>query len=161
MFTPVVVANAILDTNRKMGRTTTPLQLVKLVYIAHGFHLALRDKPLIDEAVEAWRYGPVVRSVYREAKKYGRGAITGELPLWFHKGEELPTDPLALVGSVAQSWGSLSGIALSNWTHLPDSPWYRTYDEHEPDKEIPDDLIRDYFKRFVEKNRAKHAAAAQ
>jgi len=133
--------------------------VVKLVYIAHGFSLALLNKPLITEPVEAWRYGPVVKSVYKAAKRYGRGPITDDLPSIGTRGELSPESRI-FIGSVAKKWGHLPGVALSNWTHLPDSPWYKTYDEHEPNKEIPDELIRTHFKGVVQRTSAAHAPRA-
>lgn len=48
------------------------LKLIKLVYI----HLGVNKKPLIRENVEAWKYGPVIRSVYDAFKGYGKLSIT-------------------------------------------------------------------------------------
>ena len=41
-----------------------PLQVMKLACIAHGFTLGLYDRPLLEDDVEAWKYGPVVRRIY-------------------------------------------------------------------------------------------------
>ena len=48
----------------------TPMQLIKLVYIAHGYMLGKHGRPLLDEAVQAWQYGPVVPSVYQAVKSF-------------------------------------------------------------------------------------------
>lgn len=49
----------------------------KLLYVAHGWHLALYDAPLIaDEYLEAWQYGPAYASVYYEFRDFGRLPIT-------------------------------------------------------------------------------------
>ena len=48
------------------------MKLIKLVYIAHGWHLALENgKSLISEAVMAWKYGHVINSLYQKLKRYG------------------------------------------------------------------------------------------
>jgi len=44
------------------------MKLQKLVYYAHGWHLALNNEPLIDEQVECWQYGPVISSLFHEFK---------------------------------------------------------------------------------------------
>ncbi|MCD8455896.1 DUF4065 domain-containing protein [Xylella taiwanensis] len=46
------------------------MQVLKLVYIAHGWHLGFRQEPLLNKRVEAWRHGPVIRSLYEKVKKY-------------------------------------------------------------------------------------------
>lgn len=63
---PVLVADYFIT--NAVG-SLTPLQVIKMVYIAHGYSLALLDEPLVEEAVEAWRYGPVLPSVYHTVKK--------------------------------------------------------------------------------------------
>ncbi len=72
----IAVANAFLDLAKKSEEEITHMKLQKLIYIAHGFNLSNFDFPLIDEQVEAWRYGPVIRSVYDEFKSYGHDPIT-------------------------------------------------------------------------------------
>ena len=47
------------------------LQLLKLSYIAHGFKLAIFGYPLADEAVQAWKYGPVFSKIYEGFKRCG------------------------------------------------------------------------------------------
>lgn len=57
------IANFFIDRHKRHG--ISPLKLQKLIYMAHGWHLALLDKPLVeDEAPEAWKFGPVFASVY-------------------------------------------------------------------------------------------------
>ncbi len=45
------------------GELISNLKLQKLLYYAQGFHLALYDKLLFSEDIEAWQHGPVVRDV--------------------------------------------------------------------------------------------------
>ena len=52
----------------------TTMQLLKLVYIAHGWMLGLYDLPLISDEV-AWLYGPVIPNLYKEIKSYGGGPV--------------------------------------------------------------------------------------
>ena len=60
MVDPKAVANKFLELGERDGVSDiTPMKLLKLVYIAHGWHLALSEgkKPLVNEASEAWKYG--------------------------------------------------------------------------------------------------------
>ena len=65
------VANELIELAKQEGRAFTPLQLLKLVYIAHGWMLGLRQKPLIRDRIEAWKYGPVIPALYHDLKRYG------------------------------------------------------------------------------------------
>ena len=73
-YTPAHIANFMLDKAEDEGRAVTQLKLQKLVYIAHGWALAL-DEELFSEPVLAWKHGPVVRSLYDEFKHYGTQPI--------------------------------------------------------------------------------------
>ncbi len=42
----------------------SPLRLQKFLYYCQGYSLALLDRPLFHEPIEAWVLGPVVRSVF-------------------------------------------------------------------------------------------------
>ena len=69
------VANHFLDLAERDGTTLNPMKIQKLVYIAHGWHLAIMEKPLIHESVEAWTYGPVIPDLYHEFKRWGNEGI--------------------------------------------------------------------------------------
>lgn len=73
------IANYFIMLSQQEDRVIRPLKLMKLVYIAHGYLLALLDKPTTGaklEKVEAWQYGPVFPSVYYSFKQYGSNPIT-------------------------------------------------------------------------------------
>jgi len=55
---PIIVSNYILWKRRE--RDTTNLDVIKLVYLSHGWYLGIYGVPLIAEPIEAWPYGPVI-----------------------------------------------------------------------------------------------------
>lgn len=59
----------------RSGWSLTNLELQKLLYIAHMFHLGRTSEPLIREHFEAWDYGPVVPSLYHKAKVFGSSKV--------------------------------------------------------------------------------------
>jgi uncharacterized phage-associated protein len=63
-YDPKAIANYFIARAAADGKRLTPLQLIKLVYIAHGWYLGLTGEPLINEPPEAWQYGPVIPSLY-------------------------------------------------------------------------------------------------
>ena len=52
------------------------MHLQKLVYLAHGWTLAVTGDPLVEDRFEAWDYGPVIRKLYDALRSFGSGPIT-------------------------------------------------------------------------------------
>lgn len=64
------VANFVLELADTMGRAFVPAQVIKLVYLCHGWSLRLLHQPLIFDDVEAWRVGPIIRRLHRELGEF-------------------------------------------------------------------------------------------
>ena len=140
---PSVVAEQILWL-RNDG-PTTPMHVIKLVYLCHGWMLGIHDQCLITEAAEAWQYGPVVPSVYHRYKSFRGDAITG-----VHKdhSSELNRDQCTLIADVLDAYRGYDALALSAITHQPDTPWAKVYEDGRgAGAIIPNELIRDHYKQ--------------
>lgn len=155
------VANYFLDLASKEGIELSPLQIQKLVYIAHGWHLAIYglEDPLIDdEYAEAWEYGPVFPSLYHEFKKFGAGPIKrlateayyiDFLDEW---GTSTPSikkndsETQAFLNHIWKLHKGLSGGQLINLTHKGDSPWKKTRDKsgNIRNADIDNKIIKEY-----------------
>lgn len=71
-YTAMEIANFIIWYANSIGRRNlTPLKLQKILYYVQGTFLANNNRPLFNEAIQKWQYGPVVPSVYYEFKDYG------------------------------------------------------------------------------------------
>lgn len=152
----VAVANFFIQKSLDTGVEVTPMKLLKLVYIAHGWSLGLLNEPLIDEAVEAWTYGPVIPSLYHELKGYGRERVT-KLVTNFEwnnliHGFSTPVIPeedtrtRTLLENVWQAYGiSYSGLYLSAITHKPGTPWSLT----PPNSIIGQDVIKEHYRMLA------------
>ena len=139
-----VVAEHILWLRR--GMETTPMHVLKLVYICHGWVLGLTDQPLVDEPVEAWRYGPVLPSVYRRYKSFGRDSITA-VPI--DRSEMLGEQQREFVEVVEEVYRNYSALELSSLTHRPDTPWDTTRRQYGIGAIIPNDLIRKHYRELL------------
>lgn len=138
------IADEILRIAKERGVSITPMKLMKLTYIAHGWYLANRDAPLFLEEVEAWRYGPVIPELYQVTKKYGRNPIPADLI------EDTSTatdgDTRSFLESVFDKYGDKGAIFLSNLTHQTGTPWDKTYQPGWTSAVIPTDVIRSHYK---------------
>ncbi len=137
------VANYFLTlVDEEAGDSLSNLKLQKLVYYAQGFHLALLDRPLFDEPIEAWEHGPVVPSLYRKLRQHGSDPIP--LP---EEGIDISSysDELrGLLDEVFQVYGQYSASKLRNMTHV-EPPWVEAHNVS-PSTVISHDSMKDYFK---------------
>jgi uncharacterized phage-associated protein len=142
---PRHVAEQFLFLADAEGRPLTPMQILKLVYIAHGWQLGLYGRPLVDQPVEAWQYGPVIPSLYHAYKRYGSSPIDevpDRKPLGFDAEEE------STIEQVWRGYGKRSGVSLSSLTHEPGTPWSITVQQSGLGAVISNDLIEDYYRRL-------------
>lgn len=146
-MTAQIVADDILKIAKRRGVALTPMQLMKLVYIAYGWHLAMRGTRLFSDRIEAWKYGPVIPSLYRLTKRFGREIIPGEM---ISDGPVSHSDLEPFLTSIVENYGSYSGIALSNLTHRQGSPWQQVFKPNIMNIEIPDAIIREHYQRGLD-----------
>jgi uncharacterized phage-associated protein len=150
------VANCFIELAMNDGNSLTPMQLLKLTFLAHGWMLGLHGRGLIADRIEAWKYGPVIPVLYRSVKKYGADPVTDELPAPRH--ERLDRIQIDIIKQVYRIYGHLSGPKLSNLTHEVGSPWSSVYDVGTQASPITDDLIRQFYALQAAKHKEKRAA---
>lgn len=163
MYNPIAVANYFIGKAFGEGANITPMQAIKLVYIAHGWHLALTSNPLIGESVEAWKFGPVIPSVYHAFKKYGRSPIMSAASTI---GSICPTvddeEQTKLLDVVWDLYKNLSGEQLSALTHKEGSPWYRVWEDERGknirNAAIPNLTIKEYYSNLLRNAESKKSA---
>lgn len=141
------------------------LKLNKLIYIAHGWHLAYFDKPLIQEAIQAWPYGPVITNVYHDFKRYKNNPIKkptydflleqGQIRYEKYDMPDDSDDSIRFLSKIWETYKSYSGVQLSKWSHEPNGPWYKCWYEtgaaFKKNQIIANEMIGDYFKNLMEK----------
>lgn len=123
----------------------TPMKVLKLTYIAHGWYLALAGEALINEPVEAWRYGPVIPSVYRAFRSYGNSRIEAPYSEVNPLSEE---DDKAFLDRVWEVYKDYTGLQLSAITHRPNTPWAKNWraEFHTP---IPNGDIKAHYETLA------------
>ena len=158
------LANYFIELSQKGDRVIRPLKLMKLVYIAHGYILAMLDRPTDGaklEKVQAWQYGPVFPSVYYSFKSYGSNPITEKTKVFdFSRIDQCSTaeftpiitskEERAICEHVWKNYGIYTDSSLVNILHEPDTPWSKTYEQGK-NNIIPDSLTKSYYKEFINK----------
>lgn len=158
-YTPQHIANYFLDRAATEGKRLSPLKLVKLVYIAYGWYLALKDQKLFNETVEAWQHGPVIPSVYHEFKHYGSSPIVGNsvtvdyddkngkisLEMTTPRVPDNDNEANIVLDTVWKSYKDYSAWQLREMTHEEDTPWKRVYEDGVRGIKMQDDHIREHY----------------
>lgn len=151
MYDARQIANWFVHRAAKDGRKLSIMQLLKLVYIAHGWHLEMRKRPLFSNAIEAWRHGPVIPAVYNAFRGQG---IHAEREVDGFRADEIIDYDVALLEQIYQLYGGFSPFKLSDMTHEPGGPWDQATKRYGYFAPITDDLIQAHYE-------AKRAASAQ
>lgn len=115
--TPQAVADYILRFAPAHGDFVTNLKLQKLAYYAQAWYLALYNKPLFDEEIQAWTHGPVIPSLYARYKAYGWQPIPPSEEM-----AELPQAVTEHLDEVLKVYAGLSAYQLECLTHQ-EMPW--------------------------------------
>lgn len=124
----------------------TPLKLQKILYYIQGWYLGFKDKPVFDEDILAWKYGPVVREVYDKFAPFGAQNIATstyqpQTDCTFSQ------DDSDLINAVWDKYKGYKPTELVAMTHLS-KPWKQVFNDPNNDI-IYTDLMRDYFKQYV------------
>lgn len=177
-FSSLAVANHFVKKSIGIQCTDlTQMKIQKLVFFAHGWHLAIANKPLVDEQVEAWDYGPVIPQLYSCLRDFGNLPVVSPIRkmemdfdgndpwkiTWteprLETSQNLQTEIDVAVGiadSVWKKYGIYDAVRLSNMTHLAGTPWELTVSRVKKElgylpkgTDIPQAVIRDYFKAIM------------
>ena len=149
------VDKAIKDKNSPCHLTL--LRLVKYVYISYGLAMALLDKIILDERfdkVEAWKYGPVIPSVYHSFKHNQNNPITEKASILAYEDQkgnmsfETPTvkdeSITEILDFVWSEYRECSITQLIDELHTAYSPWGMYY-EAGKNVEIPHQITKKYY----------------
>lgn len=150
------MAQYVVDRRKENNDTVTPLQLMKIVYLCHGWLLGIKGRPLVNDAFEAWQYGPVSRELYEAVRHYRSSPVT---VVKGAKALSLDSDEFEVVNNVIDFYAKFDGLRLSALTHEPRSPWDITWSSAGKNAPISNDLIEHFYARQAAAQQSEDAAA--
>ncbi|KQN02538.1 hypothetical protein ASE82_09385 [Sphingomonas sp. Leaf230] len=133
----VIIAARTLG--EESGWSLTPLEYQKVLYIAQMIHLERAQRPIFDDAFEAWDFGPVVPFLYRALRPCGRDIVK------------------AIAASTTFAWGTSEAFAISdaytmtshmtagdlvNFTHRKGGAWDARFTASGKSASIPLETMR-------------------
>lgn len=145
------VANRLLELATENGDTLTPMQLLKLVYICHGWMLGLYGVPLINDSVQAWKYGPVIPRLYNSVRAFRDQPVSARLTESDRNDVFLDIED-QVIRQTYSIYGQMSGPALSRLTHQDGTPWEQTFEPGVYGLVISNDLIEDHYSMLANKH---------
>ena len=141
------LAHYIVDKCSNDGKPVSNLQLQKMLYFLQSVYCsATNGELLFEDEFEAWPYGPVIRSVYREFSIYGGDTIDERYPVEL----EMPPEIKAFIDQGIEVLRDKSPWDLVKTSHAPGSPWDRVYRDGKGCRDvIPNSMIIEaYGKQF-------------
>lgn len=151
MYNCFDVADYFVKIAKEEGQGIDPMKLLKLTYIAHGWYLGFKDKPLFDNQVQAWKHGTVVPELYHVIKRFGSRYVDKDT-LDLYTENKLETEDKNFLNTIWKHYKKYSGGELSDKTHEIGTPWQTTYNGY-PNVTIPTERIKDYYKKLISERR--------
>lgn len=147
MYSAIQVAEYFVRKGIENRKPLTSLHAMKLVYLAHGYYLAERGRPLIIEHVEAWRHGVVIPSVFAFYHDNGRSPIeqVSDLPMFtltLDKGVN------KILEEVYTEHKYMPTEALLNKTSRLDAAWDKAHKRLGWGSPIPTQWIKKHFEEM-------------
>ncbi len=153
------IANFILNLAADEKIEIDHLKLQKLLYISFGCCTFFLNRYIFKDPIEAWKYGPVVPSIYYEFQECGRHPIphTKRAYIFDFFGDEeakiAEIDPAdenlkSCMEAVFSTYKHTESSKLISMTHTKGTPWYSYYDGT-PHKKIPREAIKEYYKNLL------------
>lgn len=154
------VADYFIALSNETQSLITNLKLQKLVYYAQAWHLAMHNKPLFEEEMEAWIHGPVLPALYENYKKFSWKPIERED---LQEGSldriisEFDSKARNLLNEVAEEYFGLTAYELERLTHN-EEPWKIARAGIPEDKPsnaiISKSSMKEYYSQYIDNAKA-------
>lgn len=144
---PSLVANSILERSIRDNIPVTPMKLQKLLYLTSVVYQHRTGQRLLGEPFQAWKWGPVSRSIYDEFRSYGASPIQSyavdsrgnSLVVAAGVSDSSSADILRAIDDTWNAFKYCTPADLVKITHGPGGAWETAWQDYDPD--IDNDLI--------------------
>lgn len=141
------VSDYIINSANRTGQLITNLKLQKLLYYAQGYYLAVNNKILFSDNIEAWVHGPVVADVYQQYKHFRWAPISTDVgkPLFSKKIKDF-------LDIIIETFLPMDSYKLELMTHQ-ESPWKNARGDLAPSaicrRIIKIEDMKEYFSKLM------------
>ena len=127
--TALVLSNNFIRKTLNEEIPLSPMKLQKMIYFAYRDYLQQTGNQIFSEPFSAWKYGPVVESVYYQFNAFGAKSITK-----FYRdsiGDVRSISESGTIGDIINAiWREyklFDGIRLSQITHREGTAWHKAW----------------------------------
>jgi uncharacterized phage-associated protein len=158
------IANELIRLASADGRAFDQMELQELVYIAHGWCLAITGEPLTGDRPEAFEHGPEYRRLADALAGCGIEPVTSEISgadgaadysktdATIFGGAELVAREQAVLARVYADYGGLPTSQLASLTRSKGTPWDHVFANGAGERrDIPHKLIKAQFAEIASK----------
>ena len=125
-------------------------KIQKLVFCVYGAVLATSGERICKDHPKAWPHGPVFPRIYKYTKRHADGIVEALMSHEENLTSILNERQKKIIDTTLNFFGRYNAGTLVNWTHDEDGPWFKSTNRGKVlQKEIPDNLISDYFKTLI------------
>lgn len=145
----LAVANWFIDAAEVNRQIMTAMRLQKLVYLAHGWCLAIYATPLVDERPDALSWGPRFRNIHDATICYGTAPITCRLFTLNGPPSVTSNDPrVVLLARIWDIYGKYTASQLAQIVNEQGGAWDLTWkkDPGRQNMNVDEVLMVDEFK---------------
>ena len=148
---PQAIVNHLL---KKENHNLSNLKLNKLLYLNFCYFCSF-DIYLFEDKIEAWKFGPVISSIYHEFKRFGRETIKNEISVIVDDNFNVIKPDLkgydkrliSIIDDIYDLYEDEDPWSMVNSTHEEDSPWSQYYEPGQSN-EIKKEYIYQYYKNL-------------
>lgn len=125
-------------------------KIQKLVFCVYGAVLATSGERICKDHPKAWPHGPVFPRIYKYTKRHADGIVEALMSHEENLTSILNERQKKIIDTTLNFFGRYNAGTLVNWTHDEAGPWFKSTNGGKVlQKEIPDNLISDYFKTLI------------
>lgn len=150
------IANELITLAAADSRAFTQMHLQELVYIAHGWCLALTGEPLTGDRPEALDHGPEYRRLAKALSHWGTAPVTASIPsqctsatksdATLANADGFSSVERDIMGRIYAEYGLLRTDQLATLTRATGTPWEEVFANGAGRRrDIPHQVIRAQF----------------
>lgn len=143
MYNALTLSHYYVSLSLNTNIPITPHKAEFMVYFAHGWHLSIDGRPLINDKVKAWRHGPVIESIHKFYSK-GKGDIYSTIDEQALGG--IKERDREFLNGIWLYYGHLNEIEMLTLCTEDKTPWFMSHQKSSGELIIDNRRIKQHYR---------------